>query len=42
MKRFSYNTPGLSPVLKKPHPTMKGQEKTKAGTALDFLRIKEK
>jgi hypothetical protein len=32
MKRFSYNTTGLSPVLKKYHPTTKGQEKTKAGT----------
>jgi hypothetical protein len=31
MKIFSYNTTGLSPVLKKPHPTTKGQEKTKAG-----------
>jgi hypothetical protein len=31
MKRFSYNTTGLSPVLKKPHPTMKDQEKTKEG-----------
>jgi hypothetical protein len=32
MKRFSYNTTGLSPVLKKPHPTTKGQDKTKEGT----------
>jgi hypothetical protein len=32
MKRFSYNTTGLYPVLKKPHPATKGQEKTKAGT----------
>jgi hypothetical protein len=31
MKRFSYNATGLSPVLKKPHPTTKGQKKTKAG-----------
>jgi hypothetical protein len=31
MKRFSYNNTGLSPVLKKPHPTTKGQEKTKDG-----------
>jgi hypothetical protein len=31
MKRFSYNTTGLSPVMKKPHPTTKGQDKTKAG-----------
>jgi hypothetical protein len=32
MKRFSYNTTGLSPVLKKHHPTTKGQDKTKTGT----------
>jgi hypothetical protein len=32
MKRFSYNTTGLSQVLKKPHPATKGQEKTKTGT----------
>jgi hypothetical protein len=32
MKRFSYNTTRLSPVLKKPHPTTKGQDKTKEGT----------
>jgi hypothetical protein len=32
MKRFSYNTTGPSPVLKKPHPTTKGQDKTKEGT----------
>jgi hypothetical protein len=32
MKRFSYNTTGLSPVLKKPHPAMEGQEKRKSGT----------
>jgi hypothetical protein len=32
MKRFSYNTTGLSPVLKKPHLTTKGQDKTKSGT----------
>jgi hypothetical protein len=31
MKRFSYNTTGLSPVLKKPHPTTKGQENRKSG-----------
>jgi hypothetical protein len=31
MKIFSYNTTGLSPVLKELHPTMKGQEKTKPG-----------
>jgi hypothetical protein len=30
--RFSYNTTGLSPVFKNPHPTMKGQDKTKSGT----------
>jgi hypothetical protein len=30
IKRFSYITTGLSPVLKKPHPTTKGQEKTKS------------
>jgi hypothetical protein len=35
MKRFSYNTTGLSPVLKKPHPTNKGQDKTKEGTKLE-------
>jgi hypothetical protein len=35
MKRFSYNTTGLSPVLKKPHPTTKGQDKTKEGTKQD-------
>jgi hypothetical protein len=35
MRRFSYNTTGLSPVLKKPHPTMKGQEKKKAGAKQD-------
>jgi hypothetical protein len=29
MKRFSYNTTGLSPVLKKPHPTTKGQDRQK-------------
>jgi hypothetical protein len=32
MKRFSYKTTGLSPVLKNPHPTTKGQDKTKEGT----------
>jgi hypothetical protein len=32
MKRFSYNTTGLSPVLKKPHPATKGQDRTKEGT----------
>jgi hypothetical protein len=32
MKRFSYNTTGVYLVLKKPHPTTKGQEKTKEGT----------
>jgi hypothetical protein len=32
MKRSSYDTTGLSPVLKNPHPTTKGQDKTKAGT----------
>jgi hypothetical protein len=32
MKIFSYNTTGLSPVLKKPHPTTKGQDKAKEGT----------
>jgi hypothetical protein len=32
IKRFSYNATGLSPVLKKPHPTTKGQGKTKSGT----------
>jgi hypothetical protein len=32
VKRFSYTTTGLSPVLKKPHPTTKGQDKTKEGT----------
>jgi hypothetical protein len=32
MKRFSYNTTGLSPVLKKPHPNNKGQDKRKEGT----------
>jgi hypothetical protein len=32
MKIFSYNTTGLSSVLKKPHPTTKGQDKTKEGT----------
>jgi hypothetical protein len=42
MKIFSCSTTGLSPVLKKPHPIMKGQEKTKAGVALDFTRIQEK
>jgi hypothetical protein len=31
MKRFSYNTTGLSPVLKKPHPTTKGRDITKEG-----------
>jgi hypothetical protein len=31
VKRFSYNTTGLSQVLKKPHPTTNGQEKTKGG-----------
>jgi hypothetical protein len=32
VKIFSYyNTTGLSPVLKKPHPTTKGQGKTKSG-----------
>jgi hypothetical protein len=32
MKRFSYNTTGLSPVLKKPYSCTKGQDKTKEGT----------
>jgi hypothetical protein len=32
MKRFSYNTTGLSPVLKNPHPATKAQDKTKEGT----------
>jgi hypothetical protein len=32
MKIFSYNTTGLSPVLKKPRPTTKYQDKTKEGT----------
>jgi hypothetical protein len=31
MKRISSITTGLSPVQKKPSPTKKGQEKTKAG-----------
>jgi hypothetical protein len=31
LKRFSYNTTGLSPVLKKSRPATKGQEKKKAG-----------
>jgi hypothetical protein len=31
MKRFSYNTTGLYTVLKKPHPSTKGQDKTKEG-----------
>jgi hypothetical protein len=32
MKRFSYNTTGLYPVLKKSHPTTKGNDRTKEGT----------
>jgi hypothetical protein len=32
MKRFSHNTTGLSPVLRNPHPTTKGQNRTKEGT----------
>jgi hypothetical protein len=32
MKKFSYNTTGVSPVLKKPHPTTKVKGKTKEGT----------
>jgi hypothetical protein len=31
MKRISSTNTGLSPVLKKPSPTKKGQEKTKEG-----------
>jgi hypothetical protein len=36
MKRCSYNTTGLSPVLKKPHPSTKGQEKTKQEQPLHY------
>jgi hypothetical protein len=39
MKRISSTTIGLSPVLKKPPPTKKGQEKTKEGSNQEQLWI---